>query len=73
MSGPTPPEGVRDTIKDDEEGEDNLDGFESAALDEPEDSPAEEAKSHYLFVTSTVHGKVAGRAARDVEVYQRSL
>lgn len=73
MSGLTPSEGVRNTIKDDEEGEDNLGGFESAAVDEPEDAPAEEAKSHYLFVTSAVHGKVAGRAAREVEVHQRSL
>ena len=73
MSGPTPPEGVKDAIEDDEEGEDTLDRPDGAAVDEPEKAPAEEAEGHYLFVTSAVHGEVTGCAAGEVEVPQRCL
>ena len=60
-------EGEEDTVHDDEEWEDRLDGAESTAEDETPDTPQGEAKGHGLLAADLVHEVTADDASGQVE------
>ena len=59
--------GVEDAVQDDEEREDGLDGPDSAAQDEAQETPEEEAEGHGLLAANPVHEEAADDAAWEVE------
>ena len=64
---------VEDTVQDDEEREDSLDGAQSTTDDETEKGPQEEAQSHSLLASNAVHEQTTDNAAGEVEAVDNGL
>lgn len=60
-------ESIKDTVKDDKQGEDGLDGAESTTDDESQNGPQHKTQSHCLLTANAVHEEATSEAAGKIK------